>query len=264
MSTTITQSTRTVGDLVVRVHHTRPSVAAKAPAVVVLHGWGASIDAVGSVTAGLAGALEVVAVDLPGFGESAPPPDAWSVGRYAELVLALCDDLGLERVSLLGHSFGARISIVAAASAPDRVARMLLTGAAGLTPKRPPSYYARVSIAKVGRVVGAAGGPAGRRVQARMRARVASQDWLDASEAMRGTFRLVVGEDLSPRLAQVKAPTLLIWGEQDTETPLWMAERMEALLPDAGLVVLPGGHYVYAERSAEFNRIASHFLTQAA
>jgi pimeloyl-ACP methyl ester carboxylesterase len=263
MSATITQSSRTVDDLVVRVHRTRPPVDSKAPPVVILHGWGASIDAVGSLTTGLAGELEVVAVDLPGFGESEPPPEAWDVGRYAQFVLALCDELGLERVSLLGHSFGARISIVLAASAPERVSRMLLTGAAGIKPRRRASYYVRVGIAKVGRVVGFAGGSAGRRLQQRMRQRVASQDWLDASDAMRGTFRLVVAEDLSPRLAHIEAPTLLIWGEQDTETPPWMAERMSSLLPDSGLVLLPGGHYVYAERPAEFNRVASHFLTQA-
>ena len=140
---------------------------------------------------------------------------------------------------------------------------MLLTGAAGLKPRRKPSYYAKVSVAKVGRVVGAVGGSAGRDLQQKMRGRVASQDWLDASETMRGTFRLVIAEDLSSSLPAVRAPTLLVWGEADEETPLWMGERMVELLPDGALVKLPGGHYVYAERSAEFNRIAAHFLTEA-
>jgi pimeloyl-ACP methyl ester carboxylesterase len=96
-----------------------------------------------------------------------------------------------------------------------------------------------------------------------MRERVASRDWLEASEAMRGTFRLVVGEDLSPRLPNIAAPTLLIWGDADEDTPLWMAQRMEKEIPNAGLVVLSGSHYVYAERAAEFNRIATHFLAEA-
>jgi pimeloyl-ACP methyl ester carboxylesterase len=96
-----------------------------------------------------------------------------------------------------------------------------------------------------------------------MRRRVASQDWLDASEAMRGTFRAVIGEDLTPRLAKIQASTLLIWGDADEDTPLWMAERVEQEIDDAALVVLKGGHYVYAERAAEFNLIAKHFLTDA-
>jgi len=257
------RATRTIDDLSVSVYHSRPAVAASAPPVVVLHGWGASIDAIASVTAGLAVELEVVAVDLPGFGQSEPPPVAWNVARYARFVLALCDQLGIERFSLMGHSFGARIAIVVAASEADRISRVLLCGAAGIKPRRRPAYYARVSVAKVGRLVGVVGGASGRRLQQRLRQRVASQDWLDASDSMRGTFRLAVNEDLSPRLRRIDAPTLLVWGSQDAETPLWMGERMDSLLPDSGLVVLPGGHYVYAERSVEFNRIATHFLTQA-
>jgi pimeloyl-ACP methyl ester carboxylesterase len=265
MSTTTAESMLAVDGVEVRVHHSRPPSPSSAPPVVILHGWGASLDAIASVTAGLAPSLEVVAVDLPGFGESPPPPEPWAVARYAELVLGVCDAFGFARVSLLGHSFGARIAIVVASSeCSSRVSRVLLTGAAGLKPKRKPSYYAKVSVAKVGKVVGAVGGSAGRDLQQKMRGRVASQDWLDASEAMRGTFRLVISEDLSARLPSVKAPTLLVWGEADEETPLWMGERMASLLPDGALVKLPGGHYVYAERPAEFNRIAAHFLTEAA
>jgi pimeloyl-ACP methyl ester carboxylesterase len=96
-----------------------------------------------------------------------------------------------------------------------------------------------------------------------MRRKVAARDWLEASESMRGTFRLLIAEDLSPLLPDVKASTLLVWGDGDADTPLWMGQRMESSIPDAGLVVLEGGHYVYAERAAEFNRIAAHFLAEA-
>ena len=132
----------------VRVRHTHPPGPADAPPVLVLHGWGASIDAVGSVVDGLAGRFEVVAIDLPGFGESAEPPEAWDMGAYARFVLRACDELGLERFSLVGHSFGARIGIVLAATHPERIARMVLTGAAGIKPRRKPSYYAKVGVAR--------------------------------------------------------------------------------------------------------------------
>jgi pimeloyl-ACP methyl ester carboxylesterase len=263
MSSVTGESMLRLDGLDVRVRHTRPPVPPDAPPVVVLHGWGASIDAVASIVDGLAGQLEVVAIDLPGFGGTAEPPAVWDVGAYARFVLAVCDELGLERFSLVGHSFGARIGIVIAATEPDRIARMVLTGAAGVKPRRRPSYYARVAVAKAGRVVGAVGGAPGRRLQDRMRRRVASTDWLEASEAMRGTFRAVIAEDLSPRLPSIKTSTLLIWGDGDADTPLWMGQRMESSIPDAGLVVLEGGHYVYAERAAEFNRIAAHFLAEA-
>ena len=73
----------------------------------------------------------------------------------------------------------------------------------------------------------------------------------------------MLAEDLSPLLAQVSAPTLLMWGDRDEDTPLWMAERMEAEIPGAGLVVLRGGgHYAYAEQAGQFNVVAAHFLGQ--
>ena len=263
MSSLTGQSTLRVDGLDVRVRHTRPPAPSEAPPVLVLHGWGASIDAVGSIADGLADRFEVVALDLPGFGEAAEPPEPWDVAAYARFVLAACDALGLERFSLIGHSFGARIGIVLGATEGARIARMVLTGAAGLRPKRKPSYYAKVGVAKAGRVIGAAGGKPGRRLQDRMRRRVASSDWLDASEAMRGTFRLVIAEDLEPYLPRIRASTLLVWGERDEDTPLWMGRRMEEAIPDAGLVVLDGAHYAYAERAADFNRIAAHFLSDA-
>ena len=231
--------------------------------VLVLHGWGASLQAVTPIVEGLRSSLEVLALDFPGFGGSEPPPRAWAVDDYARHVLALCDAHGLERFSIVGHSFGARIAIVIASSHPERVGRMVLTGAAGLKPRRKASYYGKVAFAKTGRAVGAVGGEPGRRLQDRMRRKVASQDWLDASEAMRGTFRAVIGEDLAPRLPAIKASTLLIWGEDDEDTPLWMGERMEREIGDAALIKLKGGHYAYAERAAEFNRIAQHFLADA-
>jgi pimeloyl-ACP methyl ester carboxylesterase len=78
---------------------------------------------------------------------------------------------------------------------------------------------------------------------------------------MRETFRRVIAEDLAERLPRIRIPTLLVWGEDDEDTPLWMASRMESLLPDAGLVVLPGaGHYAYADQPVRFAQIARTFL----
>lgn len=266
-ATSDSTSAVTVDGLRLRVAHTRPPGVATPPVVVVLHGWGASIDAVGSILAGLRDKVELVALDLPGFGESDMVPAAWTNADYARLVIRLADQLGIERFALVGHSRGAAISLVLASdeTTSGRIERMVLTGAAGIKPRRKPSYYGKVGMAKLGRVVGAVGGPPGKKLQQRIRARAASADWLAAPEALRGTLRNVLAEDLSDRLPRVRVPTLLIWGPQDTATPLWMAERMEREIPGAGLVVLrDGGHFAYAERAGEFNVIAAHFLAPPA
>jgi pimeloyl-ACP methyl ester carboxylesterase len=94
-----------------------------------------------------------------------------------------------------------------------------------------------------------------------MRARVASRDYLEASETMRGTFRALIASDLRDRLPRIRASTLLVWGERDDDTPVWMGQRMGELIPDAGLVVLEGaGHYSYADSPGQFRAVARRFL----
>lgn len=249
-----------------QVRYVRRSAAGAAAGdlpIVVLPGWGAHIEAVAPILAALDGAPDLIALDLPGFGESEPPPEAWDVDAYQRFMVDFLDELGVERAHLVGHSHGGRVSIALAAAHPERVGRLLLIDSAGLRPKRGWRYRRRVAVAKLGRVVARVGGPPGRRLQERMRRRVASRDYLEASEAMRGTFRAVVAADLSDRMPRIGAPTLLVWGERDDDTPLWMAHRMEELIPDAGLVVLEGaGHYSYADAPGQFRAVARRFLLE--
>jgi pimeloyl-ACP methyl ester carboxylesterase len=255
------QSVRIGAQRVRYVRRTAPQPTPGDLPVLVLHGWGAHIEAVAPILTALEGGSDLIALDLPGFGESDPPPATWDTDDYARFVLGFLDELGIERAHLVGHSHGGRISIVLAADRPERVGRLLLVDAAGIPPKRGWRYRRRVAVAKLGRVAARLGGAPGRRLQERMRARVASRDYLEASEAMRGTFRAVVAADLRDRLPRIGASTLLVWGELDDDTPLWMAHVMEELIPDAGLVVLEGaGHYSYADAPGQFRAVARRFL----
>jgi pimeloyl-ACP methyl ester carboxylesterase len=249
-----------------QVRYVRRRAADAAPGdlpIVVLHGWGAHIESVAPILAALEGASELIALDLPGFGESDPPDQTWDVDSYARFMIQFLDELGVGRAHLVGHSHGGRVSIALAADEPERVGRLLLVDSAGLRPKRGWRYRRRVAVAKLGRLAAAVGGQPGRRLQERMRARVASRDYLEASEAMRGTFRAVIAADLSDRLPRIGAPTLLVWGDRDDDTPLWMGHRMEELIPDAGLVVLEGaGHYSYADSPGQFRAVARRFLLE--
>ena len=230
--------------------------------ILVLHGWGAHIEAVAPILAALEGDADVIALDLPGFGESEPPPDAWDVDSYGRFIIHFLDEMAVERAHLVGHSHGGRVSIALAADEPERVGRLLLVDSAGIPPKRGWRYRRRVAVAKLGRLIGKLGTP-GRRLQDRMRARVASRDYLEASEAMRGTLRAVIAADLRDRMPRIAAATLLVWGDRDDDTPLWMGQEMEQLIPDAGLVVLEGaGHYSYADSPGQFGAVARRFLVE--
>lgn len=231
--------------------------------VLALHGWGGSIKSFLPVAEQLAALNYCVHVlDLPGFGQSSVPPDVWGVADYMQFVLSYLDAQGLSQVDILGHSFGGRISLMLAAEHPSRVRKMVLADSAGL--RTPPSLgqMARTTVARAVRQSLETIGMNGirTRLQHWFNRRYASEDFLNAGP-LRETFIRVIGEDLTPFAVRVQAPTVLIWGDQDQDTPLWQGQKLEQLIPDAGLVVFPGaGHFSYLDRLPEYIRIVDHFL----
>jgi pimeloyl-ACP methyl ester carboxylesterase len=239
---------------------TRWRQAGSGPPVLVLHGWGAKIEAVDPIVRGLASQLTVTAVDLPGFGETALPPAPWGVADYADWTRELMDVLGLERPSIVGHSNGGRIAIHLASHHPERVDKLILVDSAGIRPRRGLRYYRRVALAKTAKHAARFLGPPGRALRKRVLARTASSDYANAGP-LRPTFVKLVNEDLTPLLGQIRASTLLIWGDQDDATPLSDGQMMERLIPDSGLVILKGaGHFSYLDQPQRFGRVAVHFL----
>jgi pimeloyl-ACP methyl ester carboxylesterase len=239
---------------------TRYLVRGAGPPVLVLHGWGASIEAVYPIVSGLSPAATVYALDLPGFGQSDVPPEPWGVEEYQRFVSAFMDALEIERPAIVGHSHGGRIAIRMACTEPQRASRLVLVDSAGIRPRRTLRWYRRVAMAKVGKYAARFLGPPGRRLRALLVGRVGSADYL-AAGAMQPTLVRLVNADLRPFMPGIEVPTLLVWGSEDTDTPLAAAREMERLIPDAGLVVLEGaGHYSYLDQPARFARIVSHFI----
>jgi pimeloyl-ACP methyl ester carboxylesterase len=239
---------------------TRYLVGGSGPPVLVLHGWGASIEAVYPILKGLEPVATVYALDLPGHGQSALPPEPWGVAEYQAFVAAFMDELEIKRPAIVGHSNGGRIAIRMAATEPERAARLVLVDSAGIRPKRTFRYYRRVGMAKVGKYAARYLGKPGERLRARIVGRVASTDYAAAGE-MRPTLVRLVNSDLREYLSRISVPTLLVWGADDADTPVADGRLMEQLIPDAGLVVLEGaGHYSYIDQAARFARIASHFV----
>jgi pimeloyl-ACP methyl ester carboxylesterase len=243
---------------------TRRLIRGEGEELLVLHGWGASIEALYPIVAGLAPVARVHALDLPGFGESESPPEPWGVEEYQAFVAAYMDAAGIARASIVGHSNGGRIAIRMAATEPARVVKLVLVDAAGIRPKRTFRWYRRVGMAKVGKYAARYLGAPGERLRETLVGRVASADYAAAGE-LRTTLVKLVNADLRPYMPDIAASTLLVWGAEDEETPVAMAREMERLIPDAGLVVLEGaGHFSYLDQPGRFARIVSHFLAPPA
>lgn len=215
-------------------------------AVVLLHGWGQNQYMMKFLQDHLCDTFTVINLDLPGFGESEEPPRVWSVDDYVDFLQELLDHLQITHVSFIAHSFGARIALRYAYRFP--VEKMVLTGAAGIQAKRGLGYHIRVKTYKLLKKLHAA--PA-----------MGSSDYQSASAIMKGVLVASVEDDLSGILKDISTETLLVWGEKDTATPLWMGRVMEEELPNAALVVLPKeDHFAYFHLSIQFCRIVDAFL----
>ena len=242
----------------VKLHYT---VEGSGNPLILMHGWGCSHQTVASIAAVAAENHTVYNVDFPGFGESPEPPEVWGVEQYTRLIEEFARRLGLERPSLVGHSFGGRVGLLFASRGD--VDKLILIDAAGVKPRRSLKYYYKVYSFKLMKrlmrlIFGRQG--AERRIEAQ-RARRGSADYASSSPRMRAILSKVVNEDLKSVMPSIKAPTLLIWGEDDTATPMRDARTMERLIPDAGLVSFPGcGHYSFLDNRGQFAAVLRSFL----
>ncbi len=230
--------------------------------IILMHGWGCNLTTLASIErVALICGYRVVNIDFPGFGKSDEPQEVWGVEKYTEMLEYLVDQLKLDSPALLGHSFGGRVAILYASRRP--VSKLILVDAAGIKPRRSFNYYRKVYTFKlIKRLLYLLIGKerAEKKLDAR-RSKAGSSDYASASPMMRRILSKVVNEDLSARLSLISAPTLLVWGENDTATPLRDAKIMETNIPDAGLVVFPGcGHYSFLDNPSQFAAVLRSFL----
>lgn len=237
------------------------SGATTAEPLILMHGWGCKLETVRSIAASASLSHRVYNVDLPGFGQTPEPPQIWGVEEYTRFMEKFASTLGLENPALAGHSFGGRISLLFASR--NRTSKLILIDSAGVKPRRPLSYYIKVYRFKLGKKIVKTLLPKAKAdaIIERMRGRKGSADYAMASPRMRAILSKVVNEDLCNVMPRIKAPSLLIWGENDTATPVADAKRMEKLIPDAGLVVFNGvGHYSFLDNPAGFAAVIKSFL----
>ena len=238
-----------------KIHYT---VEGQGPAVLVLEGWGTNTDVYAPISRILREKYTVYTLDFPGFGKSEEPKIAWDVSAYADFTAAFISSLGIENLSLVGHSFGGRVIFkLYEKEQPFTVERIVLIDSAGVKP--PDTFRKKIRRVKykLGRRFLQIVAP--KEVE-KDRLAHSSADYRAASPMMREVLKKTVSEDLSHLFPKVDAPTLLVWGRADTATPLSDAQKMEKSIPDAGLVVLKGGHYSFLESPVVFENVMRSFF----
>lgn len=243
----------------------------KKPVIIWGHGWGQDHRAFNALMESLSHEADHIALDFPGFGQSPQPDDIWSTGDYARAVVDFIEsDKRLESRTLFwaGHSFGGRVGLQLGIITPDLFAGFIMIASAGLKRKRPLpqaiKIWSKIRIFKLFKFLIHFG---------------VSKDWVmraftsgdyQSAGAMRQIFVKTVNEDLTEQASKMPRPALLMYGQNDDETPPELGERLSNLITDSKLIVLDGldhysiltdGRHILAKMIGDF--IAEHHKTKS-
>lgn len=231
--------------------------------VLLLHGWGSSFDVYKGIISTLADRCRVVALNFPGCGKSDTMREPWNLDDYCNLVLEFMKAVNLENPIIFGHSHGGRVTLKMAAEGMVNPPKIVLLDSAGLIPQKSFKQKFRAKSFKAIKrlltfpVIKNYSEP----LLDKARKHYGSADYNAAPEVLRKTLVSLVNTDLRDIIHKISCPTLLIWGDKDTATPLSDAKIIESLIPDAGLCVLEGtGHFSFCEKPYQAHAIINSFI----
>ena len=234
-----------------------------APPLLLLHGWASSIAAWARIIREFSDTFHIAALDFPGCGDSPLPDEPLTLDDYARLVVDFIDAVGLGDPVLIGHSHGGAVTLQLAGTGMLSPPKIVLIDSKGVPARRSLRAKCRQATFKCIRWILTRSGIRKFSDGAlnAARAHYGSADYNAAPPVMRRTLVNVVGADLTPLMPNIKAPTLLIWGDRDTATTIETARVMEQLIPDCGLCVLQGaGHFSFVEQPYAAHAILHSFL----
>lgn len=231
--------------------------------VLLLHGWGSSFDVYKGIMASLKDRCRLVAVNFPGCGQSETMAAPWCLEDYCDFCLEFMEKLNLKDPILIGHSHGGRVVLKMTAEKMVNPPKIVLLDSAGLIPKktfkqnfRAKSFKAIKRVLTLPVIKNHSEG-----LLQKARNHYGSADYNAAPEVLRKTLVSLVNTDIRNILPNISCPSLLIWGDKDTATPLEDAKIIESLIPDAGLCVLEGtGHYSFCEKPYAAHAILNSFI----
>ncbi len=220
--------------------------------ILLLHGWGQNIEMMKFIGDAFSDRFRITILDFPGFGESEEPPIPWTIHDYSLLIEELVNKLQIKKPVVMGHSFGGRVAIHYSSYHP--IEKLILFGSPCVRLQNTLPLSTRI-LKKLKTL------PGMNKIGEKMKKYIGSRDYKAASPVMRQTLVNVVNEDLSNFAKKIEEPTLLIWGDCDTEAPLEEARILEKLLYDGALIVLPGTHYAYIENLSRVIAIINNFIS---
>lgn len=234
--------------------------------VLIIPGWGTVINTYITLLNSISNYANVLCLDMPGFGTSDEPKNSWNLDDFIDFIIEFVQNQNISELDVIGHSNGGRIIIklMSRKNLSFKVNKIILIGSAGIVHKKTFSQKAKIKTFKICKKFAQT-----KIIKMifpdlldKVKNHFGSADYKNASPIMRETMVKLINEDVREFLPNIKVPTLLIWGENDTATPITDAELMEKMIPDCGLIRVKGcSHYVFLENPSFVNLVIQNFLT---
>ena len=227
----------------------------KEKTVVLLHGWGGNHLSLYAILKAFEN-FNILTLDFWGFGQSDKPKCYYDIYSYSKAVFELIKVLNLNHLTLVGHSFGGRVSIIISAENPEYIDNLILIDSAGIKSRSSIKKCLKKFSYKITKSL----------VRHQLKnssalKKFASSDYQKLSRDEQIVFNKIINEDLTKYLNFIKAKTLIIWGQKDKDTPLYMARILNKNISNSTLkIIKEGTHFVYLEESKEVIKIIKDFL----
>ena len=229
--------------------------------IILLHGWLASLETMMPLQKHLAKHFKVYNVDIIGFGRSDLPDNPMNTNEFGDFLKEFINKLKIKKPILIGHSHGGRTIINYAGRNLGEINKIVLIDSAGIKPKRGISYYTKVYSYKTVKNVVKILPKKCSNLREKALGKFGSDDYKNSPEVLRKTMNNILNEDQQKIMPNIKVPTLLIWGENDTATPIEDAKKMEKLIPNCGIAKIDGaGHYSYIDGLGQCLLILDEFF----
>ena len=219
--------------------------------IIFLHGWGAGKNSFLWMKDYFKNASLHFA-SLDGFDKTKPPKDTTIEGYYRRLEQYITAQK-LKNIVLVGHSFGGRIAIEYCSK--NNISGLILVDSAGIKPKFSFKKSWAVLKYKLTKAL-VKHGLANQSVLNKF----GSHDYKSASPEMRKVFLSAVNYNQIKLLSMISAPTLIVWGKNDKETPMYMAKKLHKRIENSELVVLNGGHFIFLDGPYKFYKTIEYFI----
>jgi abhydrolase domain-containing protein 6 len=239
-----------------------------APTILMIHGFGADKDNWLRFAKPLTATYHVIALDLPGFGDSSKPDTSYDVGTQTERLAAFSKQLGLHKVHLIGNSMGGHIAALYAARYPEQVLSVALLDNAGITSPKKSEMFQRIERGEANPLLVNNAADFSKMLSFVFVAQPLIPEALKQHFAEQAIANQPLNEKifsqlreryipLEPELGKIQAPTLLLWGDQDRVLDVSSIEVMQPLLKQPTVVIMKDcGHAPMIERPDE---TAAHY-----